>query len=101
MFLITELEHAEIESVHLTSLSPLKVNVKWQLSPEAQIYTPPSHYRVLSNNKVVVESCDDTHSEIELDLGTPYSFKVETCYTEEVLESKEFPYNTPTADDCK
>ena len=102
MCTLPELEQAKISSVHLISLSPLTLDVKWQFGTEDQInLVQPCHYSVLDNDRVILEECHDTHAEIQLDYGTEYNLKVETCYTNENLVSDVLPYTTPTEDDSK
>ena len=102
MCTLPELEQAQISSVHLISLSPLTLDVKWQFGMEDQInLVQPCHYRALDNDRVVLEKCHDTHTEIQLDFGTRYNLKVKTCYTNEIVASDVFPYTTPTEDDSK
>ena len=70
--LFLDLKGAEISSMCLTRLSPLKLQVKWQM--ESQSHSEV-YYEVYLNNNVAVSECHDTNAEIEVEPGTTNSLK--------------------------
>ena len=102
LLLFLDLKGAEISSMCLTRLSPLTLQVKWQM--ESQSHSEV-YYEVYLDNNVAVRGCRDTNAEIEVEPGTTYSLKIVTCFTidgqQYSRESEVKSYESPPQDYCE
>lgn len=98
--LVSDLGCAEIRSLRLIKLFPLKAILEWQMDSE-QKELRIDHFTVKSDHGILVPSCKEKEAQLSLYPGTKYTLTVETHYSGDIMSSskQEFKYTTPTIDD--